>query len=85
MRIDRLLCYLRICRTRTIAQKLVEQGHIRCNRRRVARTSACIRPGDVLTFPLGENIRAIHITALPVRRGPAIEAQAHYRWLDLHP
>lgn len=81
MRIDRLLCYLRICRTRSIAHNLVDEGHIRCNRQRVTRVSACIKPGDVLTLPIGNDVHALEVMTLPERRGPAAEARDHYRLL----
>lgn len=82
MRIDRLLCHLRFVRTRSAAQKLVEQGHIRRNGERVTRGAHEVRVGDVLTIPLGNMVRLVEILVLPVRRGPPREAQACYRELD---
>lgn len=82
MRLDRLLCYLRVVRTRSRAQALVEAGHIRRNGLRVERASQPIAPGDVLTLPLGRTVRVIAIDRLPKRRGPAAEAQTCYRELD---
>lgn len=82
MRIDRLLCHLRIVRTRTLASRLVEAGHLRRNGMRVTRASQDIAVGDVLTIPLGSSIRLIEVLALPDRRGPAREAQACYRVLQ---
>ena len=82
MRIDRLLCHLRFVRTRSAAQKLVEQGYIRRNGERVLRGSLDIRVGDVLTIPLGNQIRLVEIVAMPERRGPPRDAQACYRELD---
>ena len=82
MRIDRLLCYLRFVKTRSQAQQLIERGHVRCNRRRVERTSHDVSVGDVLTFPLGKTVRIARILALPDRRGPTAEAQSCYRVLD---
>ncbi|QKG70922.1 RNA-binding S4 domain-containing protein [Erythrobacter mangrovi] len=82
MRIDRLLCTLRFVRTRSAAQKLVEQGLIRRNGERVTRGSQDVRVGDILTIPLGKFVRLVEILALPERRGPPREAQACYRELD---
>lgn len=82
MRIDRLLCHLRFVRTRSAAQKFVEQGHIRRNGERVLRGSCDIHIGDVLTIPLGNFVRLVEILDLPERRGPPREAQACYRELD---
>ena len=82
MRIDRLLFFLRFAKTRGIAQRLVDQGHIRCNAQRVERHSHEVEPGDVLTIPLGRDVRVVELLAMPMRRGPAQEAQSFYRALD---
>lgn len=82
MRIDRLLCHLRLVRTRGLAQRLIESGHVRCNGVRVVRTSHAVALGDVLTVPLGSAVKVMEVLALPDRRGPAHEAQACYRVLD---
>lgn len=82
MRIDRLLCNLRFVRTRSLASKLASQGHLRRNGIRVVRPSQEVAIGDILTIPLGAQVRLIEVLALPERRGPAREAQAHYRMLD---
>lgn len=82
MRIDRLLCHLRFVRTRSAAQRLVDEGHIRRNGERVTRGSRDIAVGDILTLPLGGTVRLIEILTLPERRGPPREAQACYRELD---
>ena len=82
MRIDRLLCFLRFVRTRSAAQRLVEEGHIRRNGERVTRASRDIVIGDVLTLPLGNAVRLIEVVELPTRRGPPREAAACYRELD---
>lgn len=42
-----------------------------------------VRPGDVLTFARGENVRVIKIVALAARRGPAAAARELYE--DLAP
>ena len=82
MRIDKLLWFLRLARTRSAAQKLVEAGHIRLNGRRVERSHCQIAIGDVLTIPLGRTVRVVQVLAMPTRRGPATEAQSCYRVLD---
>ena len=82
MRIDRLLCQLRFVRTRSAAQRLVEEGHIRRNGERVLRPSRDVEVGDILTLPLGNRVRLIEVLALPERRGPPREAQDCYRELD---
>jgi len=82
MRIDKLLWFLRLAKTRTIAQTMAETGHIRLNGRRVERAHQKIAPGDVLVVPLTQGVRVIEILTLPNRRGPAPEAQSCYRVLD---
>jgi ribosome-associated heat shock protein Hsp15 len=82
LRIDKALWFLRLTKTRGLAQQWVAAGHIRVNGRRVERSAHPLAPGDVVTFPFGTGARVIELVALPVRRGPAAEAQACYRALD---
>ncbi len=82
MRVDRALYYLRFFKTRGLAQKLMCEGHVRINGNRIQRSSHDICEGDVLTFPIGKQVRVIEILSLPKRRGPAAEAHSHYRALD---
>ena len=82
MRIDKLLWYLRLAKTRVIAQGIAEEGHMRINGRRVERAHQKVSEGDVLTVPARSGVRVIEIVALPGRRGPAPEAQSCYRVLD---
>ena len=85
LRLDKLLWFLRLARTRMLAQERIAAGHIRLNGHRVERSAHGIHPGDVLTLPVGERVLAIEIVALPWRRGPPPEAQACYRALDARP
>jgi ribosome-associated heat shock protein Hsp15 len=82
MRIDKLLWFLRLTKSRSLAQAIAEAGHIRINRRRIDRAHQKVSIGDVLTLPHGAGIRVIEVIALPVRRGPPSEAQGCYRVLD---
>lgn len=79
LRIDRLLWFLRLAPSRSVAQSWVETGHIRVSGQRVTKTSHPVRAGDVLTMPIRDSVRVIAILTLPDRRGPAAEAAAHYR------
>ena len=88
MRLDKLLWFLRLTKTRSAAQALVSAGHIRRNGRRIERAAQAVALGDVLTLPLPQGVTVIALAALPERRGPPAEAQACYRVLDgqgLHP
>lgn len=82
MRIDKLLWYLRLARTRSVAQAMAEEGHMRLNGRRVERAHARVAVGDRLILVQGGRVRAIELVALPARRGPAPEAQSCFRDLD---
>ena len=85
MRIDQLLWFLRLAKTRTLAQAWVGEGHVRCNGRRVERMHHAISPGDVITLPLYGQVAVVEVLALPTRRGPPSEAQECYRRLDVPP
>lgn len=82
MRIDKLVWYLRFAASRSVAQQWIEMGHFRLNGRRIGKPGTGIKTGDVLTLPLRSHVMVIEILALPLRRGPAAEAQEHYRVLD---
>jgi ribosome-associated heat shock protein Hsp15 len=78
LRIDRLLFFLRFAKSRSLAQKWVEQGHMRINGARVTHAHQAVRVDDMLTLPTATGARLIQVTALPHRRGPAAEAQDCY-------
>ena len=82
MRIDRLLFCLRFAKSRTLAQRWIAEGHIRCNGERVLGQDQPVAIGDVLTLPLKREVLVIELIALPARRGPASEARQCYRPLD---
>jgi ribosome-associated heat shock protein Hsp15 len=82
IRLDKLLWFLRFARSRSIAQALVEAGHIRLDGRRVTRSSCAVHVGQTLVLPVGERIEVVRLLSLPLRRGPAPEAHACYLRLD---
>lgn len=82
MRIDKLLWFLRLAKTRSLAQALAGAGHVRLNGKRVERAAQAVAVGDTLVLPLPRRILVIEILALPSRRGPPVEAQSCYRVLD---
>ena len=82
IRIDRLLVYLRFVRTRSAAKAMIEGHALRCNRKRVMRVSENVSIGDVLTMPVGDEIRIVEVLALPERRASPARAKDHYRELD---
>ncbi|WP_332817897.1 RNA-binding S4 domain-containing protein [Sphingopyxis sp.] len=82
IRLDKLLWFLRFARSRSMAQAMVEAGHIRLDGRRVTRSSCAVHVGQTLVLPVGERIEVVRLLALPLRRGPTTEAQTCYRKLD---
>jgi ribosome-associated heat shock protein Hsp15 len=83
LRLDKWLWHARFCKSRTLAAKLAASGKLRIAGTLVSKAHHSVKPGDVLTFPLGLHIRTVKILALGVRRGPAPEAQRLYE--DLAP
>jgi ribosome-associated heat shock protein Hsp15 len=81
IRIDKLLWFLRFCRNRTIAKKLAEKGYVRLNGHRVKRAHQLVRTNDILTVPMGKDVRVVRIISLPERRGSAPNAQSCYEIL----
>lgn len=82
MRLDKFLWFVRLTKTRTLAQALAAEGHLRIDGRPIDRAHAEIRAGQVLAFPLHGQVRVIRIEKLPVRRGPAPEARECYTELS---
>ena len=78
MRIDRFLHCIRLARSRTLAQGLVDTGHVRIDGKRVLKPSEDVRAGQVVALPLRGTVRVLRVLALPARRGPPAEARACY-------
>jgi ribosome-associated heat shock protein Hsp15 len=83
LRLDKWLWHARFFKTRSLASKYCEEGRLRVNGEPTAKAHYVARVGDVLTFPLGHDVRVIRIVALGERRGPAPEAQALYEDLTV--
>ena len=52
MRIDRFLHCIRLAKSRTLAQAIVEQGHVRIDGKRALKSSEEVRVGSVVGLPL---------------------------------
>jgi len=83
MRIDRFLFFIRLVRSRTLAQQVIEEGHVRVDGRRVEKPSDEVRAGNVVALPLRGDVRILRVLALPARRGPPSEARACYEELGI--
>ena len=82
MRLDRFLWFVRLARTRSAAQAIAAHSRLRIDGRAIDRAHAQVRIGNVLTFLYNDRVRVIEVLTLPIRRGPAPEAQSCYRVLD---
>ena len=78
MRIDRFLHCIRLVKSRTLAQGLIDTGHVRVDGKRIEKTSELVRVGSTIALPLHDKVRVLRVLALPTRRGPATEARACY-------
>ena len=78
MRIDKYLFCIRLIKSRTQAQALIEEGRTRIDGRRVEKTSETVKVGSTIAMPLRGHVRVLRVLALPTRRGPAPEARACY-------
>lgn len=83
LRIDKFLWFVRLAKSRSIAQAMAERGIMRLNGRRIERAHSPVRVGDLLTLAQGDRIRVVRVTRLPDRRGSATEAQGCYEELEL--
>ena len=78
MRIDLFLHRIRMLRSRTLAQGLIDIGRVRIDGKPVNKASETVRVGSIIAFPLHDHVRIVRVLSLPDRRGPAAEARQHY-------
>lgn len=83
MRIDRYLHCIRLVKSRSLAQGLIDTGHVRIDGKRVNKASETVRPGSIIALPLHDRVRVLRVLALPNRRGPASEARTCYEELGV--
>ena len=83
MRIDRFLFFVRLLKSRTQAQGLIDEGHVRIDGKRIEKSSEEVRVGSVVAFPLYDRVRVLRVLSLPPRRGPPSEARACYEELGI--
>ena len=81
-RLDKWLWCARFFKSRSAASRFCSDGRLRITGQVTHKAHHAVRPGDVLTFPLGPHIRVIRIMALATRRGPAAEARTLYEDLS---
>ena len=81
IRIDKLLFFIRLAKSRTTAATWANAGHIRINRCRVERGSSLAKANDVITLPCGDGVITFRLLLIPARRGPPGEALPCYEIL----
>ena len=70
-------------RHRSTAAALVLAGKVRINRQPTQKPAHPVKPHDILTLALNEDVRVIEVLAEAERRGPAPEARKLYTELAL--
>jgi ribosome-associated heat shock protein Hsp15 len=83
VRIDRYLHCIRLVKSRTLAQAVIDEGHVRIDGRRVEKPSEEVRVGSVIGLPLRGQVRILRVLCLPERRGPAADARLCYEELGI--
>jgi len=74
LRIDKWLYYTRFYKTRGLAAKAVNGGHVKINGGR-ARPASTVKAGDIVELVRGQLPWRMTVLELPARRGPAAEAR----------
>jgi ribosome-associated heat shock protein Hsp15 len=83
VRIDRFLFFIRLVKSRTLAQSVIEAGHVRIDGKRIEKPSEEVRVGSIVALPLRGEVRVLRVLGLPARRGPAPEARRCYEELGI--
>jgi ribosome-associated heat shock protein Hsp15 len=83
MRIDRYLHCIRLVKSRTLAQVIIDTGHVRIDGKRVEKPSEPVKIGSTIALPLHGRVHVLRVLGLPERRGPAAEARTCYEELGV--
>lgn len=83
-RLDKWLWFARVVKTRSLAAKLVLDGHVRINAQRMEIPAKPVGPGDVLTIALESRIVVLRVVGIGARRGPYSEARLLFEDLNPH-
>ena len=79
IRLDQLLYYLRLFKTRGIATRVIEKGSCKVNNFVVKKKNKVIYIGDIVSIKNEKLTKQIKILKIPLRRGPFKEAIIHYK------
>ena len=78
IRIDKWLWFARFFKNRTLSARIISQGKVRLNGKRISKPSTNLKKGDALTFSQGNILRLVKVLELGKRRGPFREAVSLY-------
>ena len=78
IRIDKWLWFARFFKNRTLSARIISQGKVRLNGKRISKPSTTLKKGDALTFSQGNILRLVKVLELGKRRGPFREALSLY-------
>lgn len=78
VRLDKWLWFARFCKTRSLAQTMIERGQVIVDEQPVTKTAFQVKPGQRIAFTLGHTRRTVTVAALGERRGPPSEARTLY-------
>ena len=81
-RLDVWLWRARLFKSRARAASFCADDGLRINRIKTDKAHHPVRPGDVLTFAVGDLVRVLRVVSLGTRRGPAPEARGLYEVLN---
>jgi ribosomal 50S subunit-recycling heat shock protein len=86
VRIDTLLHWLCLTRSRSLAGRACREGRVLVNGT-LARASREVGPGDRIGLrdPLRATLRELELLELPARQASRKDAPDHYRWLTAAP
>jgi ribosome-associated heat shock protein Hsp15 len=76
-RLDKWLWHVRFYKTRSLATRAITGGKVHLNGERI-KPAHRVRAADLVSLSLQGVVAEFEVLGLPVRRGPASEAQAHY-------
>ena len=78
IRLDQLLYYLRLFKTRGIATNVIEKGACKVNNFLVKKKNKVINIGNIVEIKNEKVTKKIKVLKIPLRRGPFKEAKIHY-------
>ncbi len=78
LRLDKWLWFARFCKSRALAQRLIERGQVTLNGTVVEKTATAVHPGDKLAIVIGATRRHLAVKDVTDHRGPAPEARTLY-------